>query len=102
MTWIAVRCCCEPGRVLGFVRLPQEAVRPRAVYRLPRREAWGPEALARITSSPIHDQDVIERAEVRFEVMGGPAYHQKELAIPSGDKPVEWWRDVVGFVEVRA
>lgn len=100
MKWFAVRCCCDPGKVLGFLRLPTSYGSGQTFF-LPRRVAWASDALTKITHDNSHPSSMLERVECHTRIMKSWNNGTNEIAIPSGDKPVEFWRDVEGFVETR-
>lgn len=76
--WVAVRCCCTPKRVLGFMRLDQGIV--RAGHRF-RQRGNGRPASREST---------------------WPDTYRREFAIYSEDRPIEFWRQVMGFIEAPA
>jgi hypothetical protein len=102
--WIAVRCCCQPQKVLGFIRLPQSLLYQSTLF-LPRKVAWGPDAMAGITHDPKGHTDLLSKVEVQLKTSGSICREdfsrQEELAIYSDDRPIEFWREIVGFVEVK-
>jgi hypothetical protein len=82
--WVAVRCCCTPQKVLGFLLLSEDQVRARQ-FRTVHLD--GPVTLRQFAEA--HRGDNMELTVT------------DELAIYSDDRPIEEWRRVPGFVEVR-
>jgi hypothetical protein len=80
--WFAVRCCCTPKKVFGFLKL------------------YGP-FKARQTFITNYDGQ-------KHSIKIRPIFIDKtktgsvppELAIYSDDKPIEFWRTIPGFLEV--
>lgn len=94
--WLAVRCCCTPTKILGFLKLPASVCKPGEV----------PVAVARrveLRSFSIDDsvkpyETVVAYERVHLRHYGYPS----ELAVYSEEKPAEHWRKFEGmFVEVR-
>lgn len=77
--WVAVRCCCTPTKVLGFISMRRENVKAGYCFRLPVRGVH----MAKI-------------CHLREMAMGRYA---QEIAIYSEDRPIEFWRSVSGFIE---
>lgn len=90
--WLAVRCCCKPTKVLGFLRVPSGAVRDGMV-RFPALQA----------SSRSDDDTLPPGPQISFVTAKVRHVHElgvgNELAIYSEDRPVEFWRNVPSFVE---
>lgn len=90
--WYAVRCCCTPKKIFGFLLLPVHGASAEVIdnvgtrYRLQIRRfndlvcqrPFAPESV------PIGDSAVVE-----------------EAAVYSEDKPIEFWRSIPGFVEIK-
>jgi hypothetical protein len=74
--WYAVRCCCQPTKLLGWIRLPTEAEERRAWTALSRRDGPTYVELKRLTDEGV-----------------------SEVAVYSDDRPIEFWRTVDGFRE---
>ena len=100
--WIAVRCCCQPQKVLGFVRLPERHCRPGTVrlpvrskvYAGPRSESDYPTDVLVELRSISQSKSTLGDTDTR--------YLEHEIAVYSDDRPLEFWRDVAGFVEAAA
>ena len=95
-TWVAVRCCCQPARILGFVLLTEDDLRRRRA-RLPLRvtaSVFDPRNL-----DPAPEAVVQTAQEVELRVMS--TQYSTELAVYSEERPIEFWRTVAGFVEAR-
>jgi hypothetical protein len=92
--WYAVRCCCTPIKIFGFLRLPAQhqrhyRVREKAVMQ-PLKAGLGNGAETAL-ASPVH--------EVRLEMLRSPG--TEEFAIYSEDRPIEFWRNIDGFIEAQ-
>lgn len=82
--WIAVRCCCTPTKVLGFLSLDAETI-ARRQFRSP------------------HIDGTVEIREIMDSTASpGGVEIRRELAIYSEDRPIEAWRAMPGFVEAVA
>jgi hypothetical protein len=89
--WIVVRCCCTPQKVFGFIRIPESLYRP-GTLRLPVR--------SKVHAGPVSEADYPTDVLVEVKTLHrGP---ETELAVYSDDRPLEFWLDVAGFVEVAA
>lgn len=94
--WYAVRCCCQPQKVIGFMRLynaPLDYVLVREVETL------------RTSSAVIGDANIPGPVAItpthRIEIRTFNDHGVKEPAIYSDDRPIEFWRRIRGFVEVK-
>jgi len=94
--WFAVRCCCTPNRIFGFMQLPVDG--PRQLV----QDANGAmhEVQIRKITEPCRNTPQVARVE--NILMQRPYPMSAELAVFSDDHPIEFWRQIVGFVEVRA
>lgn len=78
--WLPVRCCCEPSRIFGFVRVQYPG---RSCVGLSLRQEEKP----RLYTAGIREFD--EPGMVN------------ERSISSEGLPIAFWRNIVGFVEAR-
>lgn len=83
--WFAVRCCCRPRSIMGFVL----ASAPDGVKSLTVTDAIGDK-----------HRVALERIATRAD-FNGLSVVSDELAIYSDDRPLEFWRTIHGFVEVK-
>jgi hypothetical protein len=100
---VEIRCCCDPGRLLGWVELPAEHIREGDVYTLSLR----PDPFPIVSPKQV---DVIATADLlelpvafwyqRVESLEGTASRIGGLALKSNDTPIETLRRVRGFQEV--
>lgn len=83
--WLAVRCCCQPTKVLGFMQLPRGQA---------KHSVW----------VQGHGLDVIEVRLMSDAKRTDDGTHAitTEMAIYSEDRGIEFWRGVTGFVEAAA
>ena len=95
---VEVRCCCEPGKLLGWVQLQEDRVVEGRVIRFLFYEAppaWGGETPmpsmieARVRLFEQNEQGTIEPGRERRRVSW--------LALDSGHAPLETWRKVRAF-----
>ena len=93
MIWLAVRCCCTPVKIFGFLPVSmRDAGRAELVvegHRLqikPMSECTMHMREALMRDGPAPDADVT---------------YNTERAIYSEDRPLSFWRDMPGFVEAR-
>lgn len=96
--WYAVRCCCTPTKIFGFLRLPAE----HQTHYLVREKI---KVRPLLSSLPLND-------EIANAVDNRPRFHDvrlkslsslgtDEIAIYSEDRPIEFWRNIEGFIEVE-
>jgi len=95
MTWVAVRCCCTPTKVLGFLRLPARDIKDGAIFAVRNRATREPS----VVYDPHAPIAPVDRAVVRLLSDFRDGRRSGELAIYSEDRPLEWWRRIDGFVE---
>lgn len=79
--WLAVRCCCGPTKILGFLSVPSQHV------------GRGAPIMFRMTMGRACTAEVRRLSDCRNGAF------QDEWAIYSEDRPLSFWRDVEGFVE---
>ena len=84
MRWFAIRCCCTPQRILGFLKVPMPA------------SGETPEAV-QVTTADGRTHVV----DVRPIIMRGPGVVQQELALYSEGRSAEFWDEVAHFVPLR-
>lgn len=95
--WYAVRCCCKPVKIFGFLLLniDERNSYEVGVYKKIKEDYQFSNAIG-----PREAVDILENAAVRLQLMRyGNA---DELAIYSDDKPIEFWREIDGFIENKA
>ena len=75
-SWFAVRCCCQPTKILGFLRLED-----------------GP--IDRVVVSDVYGgwHQLLLRESVHT------VHAPREIAIYADDRPIDFWRSIDGFVE---
>ena len=81
--WHAVRCCCNPQRIFGFIRLTASA----------------PENSVIDIDGNLHAIRLAPLSERRQSSGEAGATRGRELAIHSEHRPIEFWRRIRGFVE---
>ena len=87
MQWMAVRCCCTPTKILGFLRLP-------VGHREWRVSDW---------QGRIHRVEIKPISSARAS---GPGDEDVDVAVESAvyseDRGIEFWRSITGFLEVSS
>jgi hypothetical protein len=81
--WYAIRCCCEPERILGFLKVAADT---QTQLVQDRNGEQHPIKLARLRDgrTPLAPHEAAARGEV---------------AIHSDHRPIEFWRTIRGFIE---
>jgi len=95
--WFAVRCCCTPLKVFGFLRL--EAMQGMRGEFRNIKDIMGTSHPIKLV--PITDgicPSVETRLLAKFDVTT-LEFPSQEIAIYSEDRPLEFWRTIPGFVE---
>lgn len=102
-----IRCCCDPGKLLGTVEVPADRFYEGAVLRFTLRndqKDWLKEPEA---PKPLLDQGTIALPVASFGIgrggiltVGETAWEQG-LAIKSNDTPIETLRRIPSFKEAR-
>lgn len=93
-----VRCCCEPERILGTLPVPMEAAR-RGFFQVARRAS--PVFTMRVGKRPGPGSVTTLRGAETILIKpfaAGPRA-PTELAVYSDELPIEFWREIPGFVE---
>jgi hypothetical protein len=82
--WLPVRCCCQPQKVFGFMRVPVRDIDTRRPLFIPYRMRNG--------------------ADIGIEIrVFANGVRNEERAIYSDDRPIEFWRQFgEDFIEVPA
>lgn len=98
MTDYNVRCCCQPTKILGLLRLPTGLRSGDVVHAHERGTGVG---------HPIKMMDFTQITRISLELLRDAgavtdyARRQRELAVYSDDRPIEFWRKIQGFTEVK-
>lgn len=94
-----VRCCCQPKKILGTLRLPTGLKHRDTIV---VQEHWGPSWAfnADDFDSPKEPMTVVVH-QVELREFGGPPWDNCEIAVYSDDRPIEFWRKICGFTEAR-
>lgn len=97
MPKLAVRCCCQPTKIIGYLDLSTDCRRPGHVVVRERAgtatAGWRADPKV-LTPSGVHT--------VRLELfcvasLAGDVH--RELAVYSDDRPIDFWRNIRGFRE---
>jgi|NitcycUWRROWE17A_1032939.scaffolds.fasta_scaffold00483_1 hypothetical protein len=84
--WHAVRCCCDPQKIFGFIRLSTSTSENTVVDHDGKLH-------------PIRLAPLTERRQSSEEAGTTKA---REMAIHSEHRPIEFWRRIRGFVEANS
>ena len=98
--WFAVRCCCTPRKIFGFMKLESPLGNQRLPYTLAIQDSEGRSHSITIRSIFVRRMATIrdmERAPDEVVEFTSP-----ELAIYSDDRPIEFWRTIRGFIEAQS
>ena len=92
ITEYAVRCCCQPQKIFGYLQAPAGR-RSGDIWRIVEYEPLG--SPYTIANAPVS----VKAHEVKFKTIVDQGVH--EIAVYSDDRPIEFWRTLRGFREVR-
>jgi hypothetical protein len=97
----AVRCCCQPAKLLGWLEGP-EGVRQFTVFEIGDWRRRAPPGLHVVQVRELCSNRIVEHPEHEDE-FGVPVelVPTRERAIYSDDRPLEFWRRIEGFEEAR-
>ena len=79
--WLPVRCCCQPKKIFGFIRLPMHLVNGSEFKRITAKDGT------------IHD--IIIKSFYETD----PGNWDVEKAVYSDGRPIEFWRNFPNFIE---
>jgi hypothetical protein len=97
--WFAVRCCCTPRKVFGFIKLP--AIDPQDHLPVHRwlidhnNHQHDIQLMSIYVNRMSCSSDYLRVFPVPMEI----EHAIPEIAIYSDDRPIEFWRTILGFVE---
>ena len=99
--WFAVRCCCTPTKVFGFIKLqspPEHMSFP--IYQT-LTDIMGDHHTVKLMSIYDNRQQCRSLLDYDAGVPVSPVIDLplQEIAIYSDDRPIEFWRTIKGFVE---
>jgi hypothetical protein len=90
--WYAVRCCCTPKKIFGFIRLPVGAKKLSLPLVSKPAEFVPWEEFPHLVE--------MERVEIEIKPISSMSGNL-EYSIYSDDRPIEFWRRVPGFIEAK-
>lgn len=105
MRVLEVRCCCDPGKLLGWLAIPTDLARPGVVlkYMLPfDRQAWQASLRDGTFESWPTFESTREVVTLTVDEWIPTMFSGAELAVRSNDTPIEKLRRVTTFLEVPA
>lgn len=101
-SWYPVRCCCEPQKILGFIRLRDGYV---GTSRIALRDDDGVEVAVTMQEygGAVYVTDEFVRDAMVDPTVAGALdnYARREMAVRSDNHPVEWWNKLSEFVETE-
>lgn len=91
--WYPIRCCCQPDKIFGFLQLDShpEWDEFEVTDCDGKNHVIKMKTFTRV-ATPLYRYDDMMGSDITM-----PVIH--EYAIYSDDRPIEFWRSVVGFVE---
>jgi len=95
-SWYPVRCCCQPHKIFGFLKLPDSS---KSTHTIADRS--GSEHIVELR--PIRELrrvDDPQTAGAYVDAVYDAVCSDEERAVYSDDRPIEFWRTISGFVEV--
>lgn len=97
MPRLNIRCCCRPEKILGMLDLPTTD----RIQRLTTRSVVRPMVLK--LNEDIHANTTanttIEHHTIQLRIYNKED-GTEELSVYSDDKPVEYWKQFIGFIEI--
>lgn len=102
--WFAVRCCCTPQKVFGFIKLTA----PESHINLPDHRTltdnYGQQHPIKLMSIYVNKHYPCSLKNFKDFMNFTPPqevieHTAPEIAIYSDDRPIEFWRTIPGFVE---
>lgn len=88
-----VRCCCEGTKVLGFLEMPRGDYRNDEIVSIAMSPPVGP-----VEGPP---QSLIVDPTATFRRFRDYDRGVDEIAVYSDDRPIEYWRKMRGFTEIK-
>lgn len=85
--WYAVRCCCNPQKIFGFIELERDVKTQRVID-------W---------NGDIHTLEIKDFCNAKSDDVDpkNDLLFIKEPAVYSDDRPIDFWRNIRGFVEIK-
>jgi len=98
----AVRCCCQPAKLLGWLEGPDDVSAFRVLEVAHTGSPFTPPLSHEVQVRTLCSNRIVEHPELEDE-HGIPVdlVRQEERAIYSDDRPLEFWRRIEGFEEAR-
>jgi hypothetical protein len=94
--WYPVRCCCTPTKIFGFMKLKITYRGPLVVRdNIGTRHKIEIRLISTMRTGPSLDFDKGPIAEMTS------MQREDELAIYSDDRPIEFWRNIPDFLELK-
>lgn len=98
--WFAVRCCCTPRKVFGFLNLPVAGPDKRTVTDLfGQKHTVALMPIYVNNTMPCTMVDYLRNQDMLLDV--AQRITLPEIAIYSDDRSIDFWRSIVGFVEAK-
>ncbi len=97
--WVAVRCCCTPQKVFGFLKLDARHARP-GLAAVVDQHGHRYQIELRPIDNYQHDPGMM--AAMRYAPDDIRELGEREVAVYSDDRPLDFWRTIPAFVEAAA
>jgi hypothetical protein len=101
--WFAVRCCCTPKKVFGFIKMESPGMDGRIPIYRDIKDIMGQRHQIKLMS--IYVNKLYPTSCLGYDA-GVPIevseHTPPEIAIYSDDRPIEFWRTIEGFVEAHS
>lgn len=91
--WRAVRCCCTPKKIFGFMLVDEHDNKITVEERGGLKKDFSIRVMNEKILSPLIDFDHLKNGKLVSNK------YTREMAIYSEDHPIEYWRGCKGFVE---
>ena len=94
-----VRCCCQSQKIFGYIDLPRADGRNEEQIQVPLRSTVRAENFTPSEEGPATEPT--RTATVLLRQFVDTKNGIDEIAVYSDDRPIECWRSVVGFTEMK-
>ena len=99
MARLNVRCCCQPTKILGtleILSLPPHASQCPGMYNRTTVAVYALEEFF-VSDGPLLSPSTT--APYKKEIVQLRSFGHRELAVYSEERPIEFWRGILGFEE---
>jgi len=93
MKRINVRCCCQPQKILGSLKVPNDIAKTGGKFAISEE----------VSISSFKHENLLESPKVhRIQIRAFTNGDKVESAVSSEDRPIEFWRNIESFEEVKS